>query len=730
MLGAVACCAVAAVAADVPDSSMRAGALAASVPVDARLFLEVRDAAGLSQTPAGEALGEVLAWLMAQVKSDKQGQFAADRGWRQLFAGALGLQDDRVVELLLSGRIAVAADRWEDLSAAILLAEPTDLALLEEILAPSRVPPRQADRVRRYRLGRNQELVCDDRIVVVGRFKGENDLYPRTLKLLESDRGLCLADLAEFRERANEVPPGARAFLYVGSNLRKGAAAEETAVGWSLLGPRLKATAMSVQISARGLVMETTGRRVAPLTSMPASHEPSVDMMLFLPSSAVAAWTYPVDYVGELRRLRSANPAGAVSFYLRALELGMRPNVVENDLLNHLKGDTAFMIGRIPVRQQGAGGARDEILMPTFALLVGVDDAELVDGTLEEMAANLLRLANLPAGPNSKVAIHSETLSAADEATIIRSIPLVNLLPAGTVRKLLSSVELSWTVADGRLVVGTHRETVRQIVQAFRGETPLMPADAIQQAMRRERSPRRVPEMVFVAQPGAVAEMIDSWLGYIQRSHPEMLEPQWWRQMRRQYGGSQVQLGIRPAAGTATGVVVVSQTIPKFPAHGRLMPGDEIIAIDGRPLAPERPMQSLREGIIARAGDDRLRLTIKRRGREMVVDIPMPVSNSPADQVHPLDLLRQFSKLSRRFAFASYVTWQPSREHVQTRLELRLAPSAIPTPGGSPAADEKASTGGLKPDDFAARGNGVPPPSDPGLSASPPRRLPSQSSSR
>jgi len=52
MLGAVACCAVAAVAADVPDSSMRAGALAASVPVDARLFLEVRDAAGLSQTPA------------------------------------------------------------------------------------------------------------------------------------------------------------------------------------------------------------------------------------------------------------------------------------------------------------------------------------------------------------------------------------------------------------------------------------------------------------------------------------------------------------------------------------------------------------------------------------------------------------------------------------------------------------------------------------------------------
>ncbi len=730
MLGVVASCAGLAMAADAPDASLRAGALAAGVPVDARLFLEVRDAAGLSHTPAGEALGEVLAWLMAQVKSDKKGQVAGDKGWRQLFAGALGLKDDRVVELLLSGRIAVAADRWEDLSAAILLAEPADVALLEQILAPSRVATRQGERVRRYRLGRNQELVCDDRIVVVGRFKGEHDLYPRTLKLLESDRGVCLADLAEFRERANEVPPGARAFLYIGSNLRSGAVAEASAAGWSLLGPQLKATAMSVQLSARGLVMETTGRRVTPLTSMPAAHEPPVDMMLFLPSSAVAAWTYPVDYAGELRHLRSARPQGAVSFYLQVLELGMQPNVIETGLVSHLKGDTVFMIGRLPVQPRGAARDQDTILMPTFALLVGVDDTEIVDGTLEEMAANLLRLANLPAGPNSRVAIHSETLSAADEATIIRSIPLVNLLPAGTVRDLLESVELSWTVADQKLVVATHRETVRQIVRAFRGETPLMPADAIQQAMRRERSPRRVPEMVFVAQPGAVAEMIDSWLGYVERSHPEMLEPQWWRQMRRQYGGSQVQLGIRPATGTAAGVVLVSQTIPKFPAHGRLMPGDEIIAIDGRPLAPERPMQSLRDGIITRANDDRLRLTIKRRGREMVVDIPMPVSNSPADQVHPLDLLRQFSKLSKRFALASYVTWQPSREHVQTRLELRLAPDAIPAPGRSPAADEKASAGGVGPDDFGARRDVVPPPSDPGLSASPRRRSPAQSSSR
>ncbi len=85
--------------------------------------------------------------------------------------------------------------------------------------------------------------------------------------------------------------------------------------------------------------------------------------------------------------------------------------------------------------------------------------------------------------------------------------------------------------------------------------------------------------------------------------------------------------------------------------------------------------------------------------------LTMPASKSPADQVHPLALLEQVSRLSKRFAFASYVTWQPSRELVQTRLELRLA-SAGPVPAVDLPADEDASIGGTGSKHLAGRAAG------------------------
>ena len=60
--------------------------------------------------------------------------------------------------------------------------------------------------------------------------------------------------------------------------------------------------------------------------------------------------------------------------------------------------------------------------------------------------------------------------------------------------------------------------------------------------------------MIFVAQPGAAAEVIDSWLGYIARNHPEMEQPP--------MGGSRCagstaaprySWGIRPVPATTAG---------------------------------------------------------------------------------------------------------------------------------------------------------------------------------
>ena len=170
--------------------------------------------------------------------------------------------------------------------------------------------------------------------------------------------------------------------------------------------------------------------------------------MLFLPSSAVAAWTYPVDYVAELKHLRAAYTTGPGAVLPGAPAVRDEAGRAgERGCSGIWTGETVFMIGRESVRPRGESREGQELLMPTLAMAVAVDDPESVDSTLEEIAGNLLRVVNLPSMRDNKIAIHSETLSDADEATLIRSIPLATLFSAGTVRELLGSLELSWAVA-------------------------------------------------------------------------------------------------------------------------------------------------------------------------------------------------------------------------------------------------------------------------------------------
>jgi len=631
------------VGADAADGPAGISVLAEHVPVDARLFLEIRDTNGLSELPAGVALGNVLAWLVAQVSSSGEGPLPGEPGWRKLFAGAVGLADDRTADLLLDGRLAIAADGWGELAAAVLVAQPRNPAALEVQLQPRLMLGPGRQRVRRYRLGPDHELSCDGRVVVVGRKdQGADSLYARTRRLLQSDHGVSLADLASFRERMTEVPAGSQVVLYLGTNRRRAAQPLRSRAWWHVIGPPLQTAAVGVLLSDEGVAVETTGRLSAPPQAYIA-RDPPIDALLFLPPSTVAAWTHPIDYAAEFRQLKAAYPQGIVRFFIALLQGGMRPGALEHDLFEHLVGDTVLIIGQVLARPKPLDPDHGSLQVPSLALMVETDDPDSVAAALQQAAGNLLRLVNLQYAPEDYVRIEAEPIGESDGT--IRSITLERMFPAGVARELLGSFEVSWTVADRWLVVATHGETVRQIVLARRGEVPLMSAEAVKQAMRRVRHPRRLPDMVLVAQPGVAGKMIDSWLRYITRYHPEMLERQWWQRLRRQYLASQVQLGILPVGGASNGAVQVAQTLPNWPAHNLLQPGDRIMAVDGRALDADRTLRSLRNRLALRDHDDRV-----------------------------------LSELSRRFAFASYATWQPSRDLVQTRLELRLATVTAPPP--------------------------------------------------
>jgi len=349
-------------------------------------------------------------------------------------------------------------------------------------------------------------------------------------------------------------------------------------------------------------------------------------------------------------------------------------------------GDTVIVVGQVAIRPSPDSDNDETLSIPTLALLVETDDPEAVRETMQVLARNIVRVTNLLPGSEAGNRIHTEPVS--DEVeTAIFSIDLSPLTAGGPRAILRQALQLAWCVADGRLIVASHPESVRQIVLAQRGQVPLMPAEAIQQAMSRQRPPHRLPDMVLVAQPRVASAMIDSWLGYIERHYPEMFEPTWWQRLRRRYRARQAQLGIRPAAGATRGIVVVAETLPGWPADGRLRAGDQIVAVDGKPLDEDRALQSLRDRIALREREDRIVLSVVRAGREVQVTIPMPVSPAAAP-VQPLALLRQIAELARTFDVASYVTWQPSRGLVQTRLDLRL-PQGKQSPavvnGGGPA---------------------------------------------
>jgi len=668
-------------AADPVDTPTAVSVLAEYIPVDARLFLEVPDTHALSKRPAGAALENVFAWLIAQVSSAGEGPPSGELDWRKMFADAVGLSDEQTAGLLLHGRLAIAADGWSELSAAVLIAQPRNPKDLETQLAPRRIPGPTPQRVRRYRLSRDHELSCDGRVVIVGRKNPDDDgLYTRTLRLLQSDHGVSLADLAAFRERMSEVPAGAQVVLYLGTNRRR-AATDPRSTSWQhIIGPPLQTAAVAVLLSDEGVAVETTGRLANPPQSYIA-HDPPIDALLFLPPSTVAAWTHPIHYADEFKRLKSAYPQGVVRFFIKLLQAGLPADALENDLFEHLVGDSVLIVGQISVQPDPLDMDSESLQVPSLALMVETDDPDSVETTLQKIANNLLRLVNLQYGPEDYVRIEEEPIDESESSELIRSITLERMFMPGATRELLGSYEISWSVVDRWLFVATHSDTIRQIVLARRGEIPLMSAEAVQQAMRRVRHPRRLPDMILVAQPSIASTVIDSLLGYVGRHHPEMLERQWWQRLRRQHVASRVQLGILPATSESiNGAVQVAQTLPNWPAHGRLQAGDRIIAVDDKPLDQNRTLLSLRNRLAMRDHDDRVQLKVLRDGEDREIEIPMPVAASPAAYVQPFDLLKHLSQLSHRFAFASYSTWQPSRDLVQTRLELRLTTPAISSP--------------------------------------------------
>lgn len=643
-------------------------ALARSVPADARLFLEVADVHAFLQARAGQEFAELLAELMPAPATRPATQPAVN--WQESLGQKLGLHDGEAARLLFGGRAALVSDSWNNIDDLVLLTEVVDAVAMEKVLEKryGLIPSGEGQggvSVRRYRLEDGHELACDGQVAVIGQTARHAGLYERTVNLWATGRRATLADLVDFRERTSGLPANANIVFYSGPAVRGPAAASALSIFW----PDVNSVAVGVVMNGRVVTLETCASMQT--ESAVSGAEPPVDALLRLPANTVAAWTRPIRYRDEFKQLDAANPDGPVRFYLTVLQTGLPAGTLEGGLLQHLVGDSVISIGQQTIKPL-LGDEAETLVLPTLALTVETDDPDAVAGVVDRMGENLLGLLNLQPPGGEPLTIQKTPLGS--DGTVVRSLAVGRYFGATQpLGEFLGSVELSWTVADRWLIVATNPDTVRQMVAARRGETEPATVTGARRTLALVGDRKGSVQMALIARPDATAAMIDSWMTFIKNHHPEMLQAQYWERLRRQHLANNVQLGAVPRLTNGT-EITVDRTMPGWPAHGVLQAGDRILSVDGQAINAANPLVSLRELVAARRKPDQVTLQIVRAGQPAEVTItklPVPLE---AQQIQPLALLGNIADLMRVFSSASYVTWQPSGERVNARLELELAP--------------------------------------------------------
>jgi hypothetical protein len=576
-------------------------------------------------------------------------------------ARAIGIAPPQAAALL-RGRLAVAASGWTISSDAILLAEPLNAVEFESAL---QLPHGSASGPRpvRAKLGQDHELAWDGRVAMVGRPKAPG-LYTKTLALWGNEAGVSLSELADFSARRAALSPHPQVLAYVSAGPRRAGAGP--LFTWPV---SIESAAVGLETSPTGLEVETNLRLSGKADGLEPTNPP-IHLLWQLPASTLAAWTQKIDYLANFKQLDAAFPRGPGRFYIDVLQVGLQGGV-ERNLLDHLVGDTLFMIGQA---EQPVAAEQVPLLIPGLVMSVQVDDSYTVTAAMERITQNLLRMVNLESPPSSALGAEAEPIG--PDGGTIHSVPIgkyIGLHPGG---ELLKWSHLSWTVADGSLVVGSDPGLVRSVVQARRGREPKLTAPPQQTHGGR---PIRYPEMVLIAYPAAGGEMIASWIDYLSRNYPEVLQPGWWQELRqRRLPSKTVQLGIMSGSDGPYAVEVADMMPGNWPANQLLQAGDRIIAIDGQPLGPPEPQRSLRHLLSIRRRPDRVSLCVVRAGCEMDVELPMPASPPAAapGPLQPLEVLARTSRLMRTFSTAQFTIWQQAPGTLSARLELRYAPAA------------------------------------------------------
>lgn len=597
----------------------------AFAPADACLYVEFRDLSRIR-----EQFNRLGIWAALQAVSDRTELSPASRNWQRESRRFLGMSREQAITRLLGRRTALIARdprRWKQ---GLVLAELQDVRAVREILTSCGAEPsmRVGD-VQVFDLPGRPGLRLAQRgnMLLFGAADDADSLWTATIELMAGrakPRLLGAAPIAQGLRRVRSAWDGL-AVLRWGKH------------DWAVAAMRFEPTRTEVEIE--------TSAADLPATQTATAHT----LVQRLPQDAYAVWSGRIGVEASGNALSDGDDGG---LFRGALRLAAQWTGAD------ASGDAA--LGRFgPEIALGLHGIRvagtPSYTAPALSLFIetpdatpAVQDFSRLAGIVAALINTQMARAGLDASP---LRIERSTL---EDGRILHRLPLGDALAQYTHCPFLRDVELVWAAADRCLIVTTSAELARALL-AQRATT----TSAASSPSTRPAPDADACEWLYV-NGAPIADMVQSWLLYVQRVAPHVFRTSWWAEQSRRRARAATPFGVtlRGHADDGEAQAVVLDVEPNAAAAAILRPGDVIVGVEGRPLTTSRPAREVAEAFRDRAADDVFEVEIIREGARRSERVALPVSVDDAAEINPVRAAWPVIVIGRCVASLETATYQ------------------------------------------------------------------------
>lgn len=626
------------------------------IPASVPYFVTVRNLTALDR-----ALGDVKAGqLLAQLSGSRDEEIRRADG-RSVLQSFLGRESS--IDLLTLTRLnaAVAIDSWSDTPHAVWFFRLRDTALVDEWFPQQRRAAQDTSRGALIFRTPDGLIVGqrDDILVLARRWVGDR-LLVEIVQMLTGKPQASLEQSQHYQELATYLPAASLATIYV-----NGPADDQSApAATRIAGLEMERFVIGLYASGNHIDLAIRGTRVH-ASAQKRLKPRAIGQMLRLPHTTLFAVTRAVDIDPAALAGKGGNELSRYARLLLSLR-GLNKEGAES--VSKLGPHVVFAWG------QTLTGASD---FPQVAVLVECEDsAELkaqLDGTLSNVTAAIRTLD--PQQLASLSVAHETHLGVG--VSYIPTVTIDDPARLGALR-LLTDVQPAWAAWGNWMLLATHREHLKRILNAQFG---LVPTLGSVPAARVIRPGQQGVAMMSVVQASTAAQQIDAWLSASSDDMPLWLDPIWWDSLLGADVLQSKSLGVRIERSYSPGQITVSTTVAETAAEGLLHQGDHIIGLNGSLIDLADPARDFRKQWRRRPRDAGPTIRVMRDGEAMDVVLPIVVDEEgDRPEFDPAPVLRKLVSLARGVSFAGLTVHATDERHYSARITLRLQERAKPEP--------------------------------------------------